>query len=58
MKKKKNVKVVNIKPLKKGQVIQIDLKSGAESDKKIDPKKIFEGYTQKKVKKVKVKSKY
>ena len=57
MKKKRNVKVVHVKPLKKGQVIQMDLKSGSESDKKIDPKKIFEGYN-KNIKKVKVKSKY
>tara|TARA_R110000764_G_scaffold83382_2_gene163994 strand:- start:510 stop:686 length:177 start_codon:yes stop_codon:yes gene_type:complete len=58
MKKKRNEKVIHVKPMKKGQVIQMDYKRAAESDKKIDPKKIFEGYNQKKVKKIKVKSKY
>ena len=57
MKKKRNVKVVHVKPLKKGQVIQIDVTNNLDKDKKIDPKKIFEGYN-KNIKKVKVKSKY
>ena len=54
MRKKKKVKTTHVKPMTKGQIFQIDMKTNLEKDKKIKPEKIFEGYNKKK----KVKSKY
>tara|TARA_Y100000592_G_C5474625_1_gene321548 strand:+ start:3175 stop:3345 length:171 start_codon:yes stop_codon:yes gene_type:complete len=42
--KKKVVKNVNVKPTTNHDKIQIDIKKDLEDDKKINPKKVFEGY--------------
>jgi len=41
-------KVVNAKPMKNRDDIQIDIKKSLDDDKKINPNKIFDGYTTKK----------
>jgi hypothetical protein len=41
-------KVVNAKPMKNRDEIQIDVKKQLDDDKKINPKKIFDGYSTKK----------
>lgn len=40
-------KVVNAKPMKNRDDIQIDVKKQLDNDKKINPNKIFDGYTTK-----------
>jgi len=59
MKKKKKVKTTHMPPMRKGEImkLQIDIKSNLERDKKIKPQEIFEGYNKNKNKK-KVKSRY
>ena len=47
-KKKKVVKNVYVKPIKNHDNIQIDIKKSLDDDKKINPNKIFDGYTAKK----------
>ena len=47
-KKNKTKKVVNVKPMKNRDEIQIDVKKQLDDDKKINPNKIFDGYTTKK----------
>ena len=48
MVKKGKKKNVNVKPITNHDVIQIDVKASLETDKKINPKDIFEGINNKK----------
>ena len=44
-KKNQTKKVVNAKPMKNRDEIQIDVKKQLDDDKKINPNKIFDGYS-------------
>ena len=50
MYKKKKVKNVKVKPQTDHDKIQIDIKKDLDSDKKIKPEKVFEGYKPQKKK--------
>lgn len=52
----KKVKNKNVKPIKDHNQIQINIKKDLEDDNKINPKKVFDGYTA--TKKPKKKKKY
>jgi|TARA_R110001606_G_scaffold332009_1_gene479840 hypothetical protein len=50
MPKKKKVKNVIVKPIVNHDIIQINLKKDLDDDKKIQPEKLFEGYSKPKSK--------
>ena len=50
MPKKKKVKNVIVKPIVNHDIIQINLKKDLDDDKKIQPEKLFEGYSKPKAK--------